>query len=65
MDNKILVVDDEASVRELISSSVENFTGYDVDVAEDGFEAVKKVMSNEYDLICAISDCFVEYSGSQ
>jgi len=51
MSKKILVVDDEASVRELISSSVENFTDYDVDVAEDGFEAVKKVMSSDYDLI--------------
>ena len=51
MNKRILVVDDEASVRELISSSVENFTEHSVDVAEDGFEAVKKVMSNDYDLI--------------
>ena len=51
MYNKILVVDDEASVRELISSSIESFIGFNVDVAEDGFEAVKKVMSNDYDMI--------------
>ncbi len=51
MSKKILVVDDEASVRELISTSIESFTKYEVDVAEDGFEAVKKVMSDDYDMI--------------
>jgi len=49
--SKILVVDDEFSVRELVSTSIKQFAGCEVDVAQDGFEAVKKVMIVDYDLI--------------
>jgi len=49
--NKVLVVDDEFSVRELLSTSIKQFVEREVDLAQDGFEAVKKVMVTEYDLI--------------
>lgn len=49
--SRILVVDDEFSVRELVSTSIKQFAGCEVDVAQDGFEAVKKVMIVDYDLI--------------
>lgn len=49
--SKILIVDDEFSVRELISSSIKQFTDHQVEIAQDGFEAVKKVMVENYDLI--------------
>ena len=51
MIKKILIVDDEYSVREMVSNSIRNFTDYIVDVAPDGFAAVKKVMSEDFCLV--------------
>lgn len=51
MMKKILIVDDEYSVREMVSNSIRNFTDYIVDVAPDGFAAVKKVMSEDFCLV--------------
>ena len=38
---KILIVDDEAKIREVIKEYIE-FSGYESDEAEDGKEAVEK-----------------------
>lgn len=51
MIKKILIVDDEYSVREMISNFIKNFTDYIVDVAPDGFAAVKKIMSEDFCLV--------------
>lgn len=50
MGRRILVVEDEAEVREALR---EMFTssGYEVAVAEDGYDAVEKAVSEDYDLI--------------
>lgn len=47
---KILIVDDEAKIREVINEYIE-FSGYESDEAEDGKEAVEKCRDNNYDLI--------------
>lgn len=47
---KILVVDDEAKIRELVAKYLK-FEGYEVDEAKDGTEAVKKCENNNYSLI--------------
>lgn len=47
---KLLVVDDEAKIREVIREYSE-FNGYSVEEAEDGMAAVAKVKENDYDLI--------------
>lgn len=50
MGKRILVVEDEVEVREALR---EMFTsaGYEVAVAEDGYDAVEKAVSEDYDLI--------------
>ncbi len=48
--NKILVVDDEAKIREVIKEYAE-FSGYQVDEADNGMSAVGLVKLNDYDLI--------------
>ena len=47
---KILVVDDEANIREVIREYVE-FKGYECDEAVDGMDAVEHVKKEDYDLI--------------
>lgn len=47
---KILIVDDEAKIREVIKEYIE-FSGYESDEAEDGKEAIEKCRDNNYDLI--------------
>ena len=47
----ILIVDDESYVRTLFTSVVELFEDYRVETATNGYEAVQKVMNNDYDLI--------------
>jgi DNA-binding response OmpR family regulator len=49
--NKILIIEDEASIRELLSMNLEA-VGYEVDLAEDGLEAEKKIREDRglYDL---------------
>lgn len=48
--NKLLVVDDEAKIREVIREYAE-FSGYEVTEAEDGMNAVGLCKLNDYDLI--------------
>ena len=47
---KILIVDDEAKIREVIREYAQ-FNKYETDEAEDGMQAVGKCLNNEYDLI--------------
>lgn len=47
---KILVVDDERNIREVIREYAE-FGGYEVDEAEDGMQAVELHKKNSYDII--------------
>jgi signal transduction histidine kinase len=50
MNEKILVIDDSESMRNLISETLTG-EGYSVDVATDGISAIRKIKSNPYDLI--------------
>lgn len=50
---RILAVDDQLTIRELVSAVLTPH-GHDVDTAEDGMAALKRVENNHYDLI--ISD---------
>ena len=47
---RILVVDDEVKIREVIREYAE-FNGYEVEEAADGMQAVKLCKDNDYDLI--------------
>ncbi|MGR3220682.1 MAG: hybrid sensor histidine kinase/response regulator [Candidatus Anammoxibacter sp.] len=47
---KILIVDDSINTREIEKSVLESY-GYDVDVAEDGVDAIGKTNDSQYDLI--------------
>jgi len=47
---RILVVDDHKEIRDLLSKLFLS-TGYEVDTAEDGEVAMKKVKENRYDLV--------------
>ena len=47
---KILIVDDEAKIREVLCEYAE-FEGYAPDQAGDGMEAVQKCRQNHYDLV--------------
>ncbi|MBN2687570.1 MAG: sigma-54-dependent Fis family transcriptional regulator [Deltaproteobacteria bacterium] len=50
---KVMVVDDEATIREVLSSYLEKMN-YSVETAEDGEDALKKFRKGDFDLI--ISD---------
>ncbi|MEO5357983.1 MAG: hybrid sensor histidine kinase/response regulator [Nitrospirae bacterium YQR-1] len=47
---KILVVDDSINTREIEKSILESY-GYEVDMAEDGIEALEKTAQNKYDVV--------------
>ncbi|MGI9553775.1 MAG: sigma-54-dependent transcriptional regulator [Thermodesulfobacteriota bacterium] len=50
MSEKILVVDDEESIRWVLSTSLEK-EGFTVEVGEDGSEGLKKALNTDYSLI--------------
>jgi DNA-binding response OmpR family regulator len=50
MAQKILIVDDEPHIRELVGAVLES-EGYDVDRAEDGPNALEKLKKNKYSLV--------------
>lgn len=50
MTKKILAVDDETDIRLVVESLLES-SGYDVDTACDGEEALMKINQNKYDLV--------------
>ena len=47
---KVLVVDDSLTIRVYHTSLLKSF-GFEVDTAENGMEALEKVMNKKYDLI--------------
>uniref|UniRef100_UPI0001BE6364 Response regulator n=1 Tax=Thermotoga maritima TaxID=2336 RepID=UPI0001BE6364 len=47
---RILVVDDEPNIRELLKEELQE-EGYEIDTAENGEEALKKFFSGNYDLV--------------
>ncbi len=53
MDRKqrILLVDDEPDILEILAIRIKSFGDYDIDTANDGFEAAKRVINTAYDLI--------------
>ena len=48
---KILVVDDESSIRELVKATLMAEESYQIDEAADGEEALRKVQTDKPDLI--------------
>src|SRR5438046_8006835 len=49
---RVLVVDDEASIRDLLSKTL-TLNEYEVDVAPDGRSALERMRTNPYDLLIA------------
>lgn len=47
---KILITDDDLDLRELLTEAVSNW-GYEVSVAEDGAEALKKLRMERFDIV--------------
>ncbi len=48
---KILVVDDEAPIRDMIKKSLFQMGGFDVEVAKNGLEAIEKIEKDVFDLV--------------
>lgn len=48
---RLLVVDDEDSITFLLQTEFEELTDYDVDVAQNGTEAINLIQSNLYDVV--------------
>jgi len=51
MPKKVLVVEDSAAMRSLISSTVEELSGFETVEAGNGFEALKALPAHRFDLI--------------
>lgn len=47
---KLLIVDDEVKIQQVLKEYA-NFEGYETDLASNGFDAIKMVKNNDYDLI--------------
>ncbi len=48
---KILVVDDEASIREMIKKGLSQMGGFNVETAQNGAEAIEKIEKEVFDLV--------------
>lgn len=48
---KILVVDDEAPVRDIVRKGLSKMGGYDVEAAQNGLEAIEKMERDVFDLV--------------
>jgi DNA-binding NtrC family response regulator len=48
---KILVVDDEAPIRDVIRKGLSQMGGYNVEVAQNGLEAIEKIEKDVFDLV--------------
>jgi len=48
---KILVVDDEASIREMIKKGLSQMGGFNVETAQNGAEAIEKIEKEIFDLV--------------
>ena len=51
MAKKILIVEDSATMRSLIASTVEEMGGFELVEASNGFEALKALPSQHFDMI--------------
>jgi len=51
MENRILVVDDEKEIREFLFKALTRFGGFQVELAENGEEALKKIAQEKFDLV--------------
>jgi signal transduction histidine kinase/GGDEF domain-containing protein len=51
MENKILVVDDEKDIRDFLFKVLTRIAGFQVDLAENGEEALKKIENGKFDLV--------------
>jgi YesN/AraC family two-component response regulator len=49
--NKILIVDDEELIRELLKEIIEGFYSVEVDIAEEGRQALELCNQNDYKLV--------------
>ncbi len=48
---RILVVDDEAPVRDIVQKGLSKMGGYDVEVAQNGLDAIEKIEKDVFDLV--------------
>lgn len=48
---RILIVDDDPMVRDVLSDVLRKAGGYSTDLATDGIEGLRKVKNNEYDMV--------------
>lgn len=51
MVNKVLIVDDEKEIREVLSKALKGIAGFQVEVAEDADEALQKMQMERFDLV--------------
>jgi DNA-binding NtrC family response regulator len=51
MEDRILVVDDEKEIRELLLKALTRLSNFRVELAEDGEEALKKIEQGNFDLV--------------
>ncbi|MBM4330267.1 MAG: response regulator [Deltaproteobacteria bacterium] len=51
MEKRVLVVDDEQEIRSLLYQALTQFGGFEVELAENGEEALKKIKDNKFDLV--------------
>jgi DNA-binding response OmpR family regulator len=48
---KVLVIDDEETVRTALMASIETFDGFEVDTAEDGEIGLEMISGERYDVV--------------
>ncbi len=51
MENKVLVVDDEKEIRDVLSRALTRIAGFHVEVAENAEEALQKIQKERFDLV--------------
>lgn len=51
MEKRILIVDDEKDIRQLLYQALTQMGGYRVEMAKDGEEALQKIASSKFDLV--------------
>ncbi|MGB9629409.1 MAG: response regulator, partial [Thermodesulfobacteriota bacterium] len=51
MENRVLVVDDEKEIRDVLSKALTRIAGFRVEVAENADEALRKMEKEKFDLI--------------
>ena len=51
MENRILIVDDEKDIRELLVRVLTRIGGFRVELAENGEDALQKISKESYDLV--------------